>query len=145
MSGLRIKQLFSFPPKSQEDVKIMKYIEFLEIKVHDDPGSPEISYSVEIDPKTIRCIPEFLRFIEECGSFETINGSLKDIFKYSHEETTDLLFFATGSCHFLIDQEGYLHLGTICQEATSEKLRFIVMMLKDALGFKIYEEERSGI
>jgi len=145
MSGLKIKQLFSFPPKSQEDVKIMKYIEFLEIKVHDDPGSPEISYSVEIDPKTIRCIPEFLRFIEDCGSFETINGSLKNIFKYSHEETTDLLFFTAGYCHFLIDQEGYLHLGTVLQETTLEKLRFIVKTLKNGFGFKIYEEERSGI
>ena len=144
-SSLEIKRRFSFPPKNQEDVKIMKYTEFLEIEVYDNPGSPEIFYSVSIDPKTIRCSPGFLKFIKDCSSYETVNGLLGNIFKCSHEETTDLLFFVAGNRYFLIDCEGYVHLGTIKQEVGLEELKFIISALKDYYGFKIYEEERSRV
>jgi hypothetical protein len=145
VKSLEIKHQFSFPPKNQEDMKIMKYTEFLEIEVYDNPGSPEIFYSVSIDPKTIRCSPRFLEFIKDCGHYETSNGPLRDIFRYSCEDSTDLLFFSAGTKYFLIDREGYVHLGTVHQEVNSENLKFLITVLKDYYGFKIYEEERPRV
>lgn len=145
-SPLEIKHQFSFPPKNLEDVKIMKYTEFLEIEVYDNPGSPEIFYTVSIDPRTIKCSPKFLEFIKDYNSYEIINGGvLGSLFKYSYEETTDLLFFTPGYKRFLIDSEGYVHLGTIGQEVSPEELGFIISALKDYYGFKIYEEERPRV
>jgi len=141
--SLEIKRRFSFPPKTQEDMKIMKYTEFLEIEVYDDPGSPEIFYAASVDPKAIRCCPEFLRFIKDCEDYETINGRLGSIFRYSHENTCDLLFFVTGDKQFLIDQSGYVHLGTLPQFVGEGELKFFESALSDYYGFKIYEKERS--
>jgi hypothetical protein len=142
---LEIKRRFSFPPKTQEDMKIMKYTEFLEIEVYDDPGSPEIFYSATIDPKAVRCCPEFLKFIKDCGDYETVNGLVGKIFRYSHEETTDLLFFMASDKQLLIDQEGYVHLGTLPQYVGINTLKFIETVLSDYYGFKIYEKERPGV
>lgn len=141
--SLEIKRRFSFPPKTQEDMKIMKYTEFLEIEVYDDPGSPEIFYAASVDPKAIRCSPEFLKFIKDCEDYETISGRLGSIFRYSHENTCDLLFFVAGDKQFLIDQDGYVHLGTLPQFVGEGELKFFESALSDYYGFKVYEKERS--
>ena len=126
-------------------MKIMKYTEFLEIEVYDDPGSPEIFYSATIDPKTVRCSSEFIQFIKDCGDYETVNGLIGKIFRYSHEDTCDLLFFMAGDKQLLIDQEGYVHLGTLPQYTNERELKFIETVLSDYYGFRIYEKERPRV
>ena len=146
-SVLEIKRRFSFPPKTLEDTEIMKYTEFLEIEVYDDPGSPEIFYSVAIDSRAVKCSPRFLRFLDDCGSYETVSGTIKDIFKYFHEDITDtdLLFFIAGDKQFLIDQEGYVHLEAKVQLIDESEAKFYESALADYYGFKVYEKERPRI
>lgn len=144
-NSLELKCRFLFPPRNSEDTRIMKYTEFLEIEVYDDPGSPEIFYAVAIDPKSVRCCPEFIQFIDDCKDYETVSGQIGTIFRYSHEEACNLLFFVISDRQFLIDRDGYIHLGTLSQFVSEEELRFIESALTDYYGFKIYEKERPGI
>ena len=141
MFRLELKHLFSFPPVNEDDREILEYIEFLEINVYDDLESSEIRYKVSIDPGSIRCCPEFIRFIDDYGDYETINGKINEIFKHSHEETTDLLFFILDGNNLLIDTDGYIHLGIIRQYLGNLELGFIRQVLTNYYGFKIYEKE----
>lgn len=144
-SPLRLMKLFSFPPRNQEDMKIMKYIEFLEIEeeVNNSSQSPEVFYQVMIDPRAVRCCPRFIEFIDNYGSYETSDGrhTIGDCFKYSHEETTDLLFFVIGDKSFLIDHEGYVHLGILSQQVGPEEAIFFKTILTDYYRFKLYGEK----
>jgi hypothetical protein len=44
---------------------------------------------------------------------------------------------------FLIDKDGYVHLGTLPQFVGEGELKFFESALSDYYGFKIYEKERS--
>ena len=139
--SLELEHLFSFPPVDEDDRRILGYTEFLEIKVHDDPGSPEIHYKVSIDPKSIRCCPEFIQFIDDYGDYKILSGKINELFKHSREGTTDLLFFVINGYYLLIDTDGYIHLGIIGQCLGKLELRFIERVLINYYGFRVYEKE----
>lgn len=141
MTPLELDHLFSYPPINEGDRRILEYTEFLEIEVHDNLESSEIHYKVSIDPGSIRCCPGFIRFIDDYGDYEISNRKINETFKYSHEETTDLLFFILDGNNFLIDTDGYIHLGTIGQYIGSLELGFIRQVLTNYYGFRIYEKE----
>ena len=145
--AFKLKQDFQFPPEDPKEARIMKYIEFLEIEALPGQESPGIFYQAGIDPKAVRGDSRFAEFIDKCGDLETESGRLGNIFLKSRiDDSQELVFFMMlpGS-PYLIDHEGFLHLGTAEQYLEPERFRFVVTCLRDYYGFRIYEEERRRI